>query len=169
CHKMQIQPVVKDMKEEKELPNLNCHSCQKKFTKEKDKYIFYSYKGWEEKFCSSEHLKDGFKIGKFSSEKKSFSAKELKSLLTQTQKQLQELELTNQEPTGDSEKPINKSKKTEKKLELLLEILEVEEEQITISFRCEQEQKIDFCHLPKMNSQGNFIINGHDKVVVFQS
>ncbi|CAG8448648.1 7895_t:CDS:2 [Racocetra fulgida] len=145
CHKMQIQPVVKDMKEEKELPNLNCH------------------------------IKDGFKIGKFSSEKKSFSAKELKSLLTQTQKQLQELELTNQEPTGDSEKPIiwqikeNKSKKTEKKLELLLEVLEVEEEQITISFRCEQEQKIEFCHLPKMNPQGNFIINGHDKVVVFQS
>ncbi|CAG8756374.1 733_t:CDS:1, partial [Cetraspora pellucida] len=46
---MQIQLVVKDMKEEKELPNLSCHSCQKKFEKvkekveeEKVKYIFYS-------------------------------------------------------------------------------------------------------------------------------
>jgi DNA-directed RNA polymerase subunit beta len=28
---------------------------------------------------------------------------------------------------------------------------------------------MDFCHLPKMTSRGDFIINGHKKVVVFQS
>ncbi|CAG8726793.1 24625_t:CDS:2, partial [Racocetra persica] len=132
---------------------------------------------------------ESFKIGKFSCEKKSFSAKELKSLLVQTKKKLQELE--KQEPTKASETIIwhltkkikmlsedqyqvweikeNKTKKAEKKLKLSLEILELEAEQIAISFHCEQEQKIDFCHLPKMNPQGNFIINGHDKVVVFQS
>ncbi|CFW92830.1 DNA-directed RNA polymerase subunit beta [endosymbiont DhMRE of Dentiscutata heterogama] len=132
---------------------------------------------------------ESFKIGKFSCEKKSFSAKELKSLLVQTQKKLQELE--KQEPTKASETIIwhltkkikmlsenqyqvweikeNKTKKVEKKLKLWLEILELEAEQIAISFHCEHEQKIDFCHLPKMNPRGNFIINGHDKVVVFQS
>jgi len=47
--------------------------------------------------------------------------------------------------------------------------LEQKEDDILISFHCEQEQKVDFCHLPKMNPQGNFIINGHNKVVVFQS
>jgi len=47
--------------------------------------------------------------------------------------------------------------------------LEQKEDEVLISFHCDQEQKVDFCHLPKMNPQGNFIINGHNKVVVFQS
>jgi DNA-directed RNA polymerase beta subunit len=52
----------------------------------------------------------------------------------------------------------------------VLAILEQKEDNISvISFYCEQDQKVDFCHLPKMNQQGNFIINGNDKVVVFQS
>jgi len=50
-----------------------------------------------------------------------------------------------------------------------LAILEQKEENLLVSFHCQQNQKVTFCHLPKMNSQGNFIINGHDKVVVFQS
>src|SRR6185369_10115271 len=48
-------------------------------------------------------------------------------------------------------------------------ILEREEDDLIVKFHCEQEQKVDFCHLPKMSPQGNFIINGHNKVVVFQS
>jgi DNA-directed RNA polymerase beta subunit len=52
----------------------------------------------------------------------------------------------------------------------VLAILEQKADNLIISFHCEQEdQKVDFCHLPKMNQQGNFIINGHNKVVVFQS
>ncbi|MEG7978390.1 MAG: hypothetical protein NY202_00220 [Mollicutes bacterium UO1] len=51
----------------------------------------------------------------------------------------------------------------------MLEILEKEEGNLIIKFHCEQDQPVNFCHLPKMNQQGNFIINGHDKVVVFQS
>ena len=47
--------------------------------------------------------------------------------------------------------------------------MEQEEDNLTVGFCCEQDQKVSFCHLPKMNSQGNFIINGHNKVVVFQS
>jgi len=52
---------------------------------------------------------------------------------------------------------------------VVLEILENKEDNLTIKFHCEQDQKVSFCHLPKMNPQGNFVINGHDKVVVFQS
>jgi DNA-directed RNA polymerase beta subunit len=54
-------------------------------------------------------------------------------------------------------------------LQIILEILEQENDNLAVSFHCEQEQRVNFCHLPKMNYQGNFIINGHDKVVVFQS
>ncbi|CAI2182554.1 17342_t:CDS:10 [Funneliformis geosporum] len=35
--------------------------------------------------------------------------------------------------------------------------------------KAKQKQKVDFCNLPKINPQGTFIINGHEKVVVLQS
>lgn len=45
----------------------------------------------------------------------------------------------------------------------------VSKERIALRFICEQRKQIDFCSLPKINEQGNFIINGHEKVIVFQS
>lgn len=54
-------------------------------------------------------------------------------------------------------------------LKILLEVLESNENNLTISFHCEQAKRTNLCSLPKINQQGNFIINGHDKVVVFQS
>jgi len=50
-----------------------------------------------------------------------------------------------------------------------LEILEQKENETLVSFYCKQGKIVDFCHLPKINSQGTFIINGHEKVVVLQS
>ena len=50
--------------------------------------------------------------------------------------------------------------------------VELEEKQkvdLIIRFHCEWDKKENFCHLPKMTSQGNFIINGFDRVAVFQS
>ncbi|MCE8162737.1 MAG: hypothetical protein I3273_01805 [Candidatus Moeniiplasma glomeromycotorum] len=43
------------------------------------------------------------------------------------------------------------------------------EDDLIIRFHCEWSKKEIFCNLPKMNEQGNFIINGYDKVAVFQS
>ncbi|CAG8826612.1 24399_t:CDS:2, partial [Cetraspora pellucida] len=44
-----------------------------------------------------------------------------------------------------------------------------QEKNLIVEFQCVGEKKIDFCQLPKITAHGNFIINGHDKVVVFQS
>ena len=55
------------------------------------------------------------------------------------------------------------------KLKILLEILESSEKNLIIKFYCEQVKRIYFCSLPKINSQGNFIINGHNKLIVLQS
>ncbi len=52
---------------------------------------------------------------------------------------------------------------------LLIHITSVEDECISIEFDCEQRKQVEFCSLPKINEQGSFIINGHEKVVVFQS
>lgn len=41
--------------------------------------------------------------------------------------------------------------------------------QLEIRFDYEQEEETNFCNVPKMNQQGNFVINGHYKVVIFQS
>lgn len=60
-------------------------------------------------------------------------------------------------------------KETKGNLKIVLTILEEEKDNLIVSFHCEQDQEVDFCHLPKMTPQGNFIINGHNKVVVFQS
>lgn len=53
--------------------------------------------------------------------------------------------------------------------ELLLDVTSIEEERIAVEFSCSQKKRLDFCSLPKINNQGSFIINGHEKVVVFQS
>ena len=47
--------------------------------------------------------------------------------------------------------------------------MEEEKDNLIVKFHHQQIEEILFCHLPKINKQGNFIINGHDKVVVFQS
>jgi len=52
---------------------------------------------------------------------------------------------------------------------LLINILVQESDHLSVKFYCEQEKEIFFCHLPKITLQGDFIINGHNKVVVFQS
>ncbi|CAJ0837630.1 2876_t:CDS:10, partial [Entrophospora sp. SA101] len=56
----------------------------------------------------------------------------------------------------------------EKSFNIEIEIKEKNDNHLVVSFHYQQEKEILFCHLPKINSQGNFIINGHDKVVVFQ-
>ncbi|CAG8440196.1 11521_t:CDS:2 [Ambispora leptoticha] len=53
--------------------------------------------------------------------------------------------------------------------EELSESIKTENDNLTVKFHCEQDQKVVFCHLPKINPQGTFIINGHEKVVVLQS
>jgi len=40
---------------------------------------------------------------------------------------------------------------------------------LVIKFYYEQSKEVPFCSLPKMTKQSSFIINGHNKVVVFQS
>ena len=134
-------------------------------------------------------IKESFKIEKFTCKKKDFSTKELNSLITQTRKQLQDLKDYKSEKSFENiiwrltskikaleEKKYqgweireNKRNKKEKELEIFLEILEQKENELLVSFYCEQGQRLDFCHLPKINSQGTFIINGHEKVVVLQS
>nr|CAG8584891.1 15453_t:CDS:10 [Entrophospora candida] len=42
-----------------------------------------------------------------------------------------------------------------------------EGDKLIAKFHCEQDQRVDFCTLPKITRQGSFVINGHDKVVVF--
>jgi DNA-directed RNA polymerase beta subunit len=64
---------------------------------------------------------------------------------------------------------IVEKKKDKDGLKISLEILGKEENILTVKFTCNISERLNFCNLPKMNSQGNFIINGHDKVVVFQS
>lgn len=61
------------------------------------------------------------------------------------------------------------SDKGKDSFELNLDVTSVEEERIAVEFTCLQRKQVDFCSLPKINNQGNFIINGHEKVVVFQS
>ncbi|CAG8654249.1 5021_t:CDS:2, partial [Ambispora gerdemannii] len=93
--------------------------------------------------------------------KKQLAEKGAESLLMQTKKQLEELSgQDHQEKKGLVQKLTSKIKSLEQ---------EREKDNLVVSFHCEQDQEIDFCHLPKMNPQGNFIINGHNKVVVFQS
>jgi DNA-directed RNA polymerase beta subunit len=61
-------------------------------------------------------------------------------------------------------------KEIEGNLSILLGVERGEKpENLVARFHCEWSKKENFCNLPKMNSQGNFIINGFDKVVVFQS
>src|SRR5215470_6805592 len=60
-------------------------------------------------------------------------------------------------------------KENKGEFKLLLEILKKTEDSLTAKFNCQNSEKIPFCNLPKMNTSGGFIINGHDKVVVFQS
>jgi len=57
----------------------------------------------------------------------------------------------------------------EKELDEIVNQLEGKQTDLIIRFHCEWFKKEIFCKLPKMNEQGNFIINGFDKVVVFQS
>jgi DNA-directed RNA polymerase beta subunit len=128
-------------------------------------------------------VKESFKIGKFTCKKKNLSSSELKSLLTQTKKQLKELsEQDQKKKKGLVEKLTVKIesleqnnyqewliKETKGGSKIKIEILAQEKDNLAISFHYEQNQKADFCHLPKMTSQGDFIINGHHKVVVFQS
>ncbi|CAG8450238.1 11061_t:CDS:10, partial [Racocetra fulgida] len=62
-----------------------------------------------------------------------------------------------------------KIQEKEEKLKITLKLLERQEKNLIVEFRCVGEKKINFCQLPKITAHGNFIINGHDKVVVFQS
>jgi len=82
-------------------------------------------------------IKESFKIGKFSIEKKSEEKWEIKE--------------------------------EKNNLKILIDILERNEINLIVKFYCEGCFEINFCQLPKINNQGNFIINGHDKVVIFQS
>ena len=57
-------------------------------------------------------------------------------------------------------------------MKIVFEVLPAEAEtpgRLGIKFSYEQEKEIPFCLLPKMTERGNFIINEHNKVVVFQS
>lgn len=38
-----------------------------------------------------------------------------------------------------------------------------------VNFVCKQRKKVFLCSMPKITSQGNFLVNGHRKAVVFQS
>ncbi|MCE8158975.1 MAG: hypothetical protein I3270_00620 [Candidatus Moeniiplasma glomeromycotorum] len=61
-------------------------------------------------------------------------------------------------------------KEVEGNLSILLGVeLGEKADNLIARFHCEWAKKENLCHLPKMNSQGNLIINGFDKVVVFQS
>ncbi|WNE41046.1 MAG: DNA-directed RNA polymerase subunit beta [Mycoplasmataceae bacterium] len=134
-------------------------------------------------------IEESFKIGKFTCKKKNLSAKEIENLIIKVRKQLEDSQNRKDEKSYENIvwhlsskiraleenryqeweiKEVRKSK-NEKKLEIDLEILERKEEELLVSFHCEQEQKVDFCQLPKMTSRGDFIINGHKKAVVFQS
>jgi DNA-directed RNA polymerase beta subunit len=55
------------------------------------------------------------------------------------------------------------------KLKIVIDLIERLEKDLVVKFYCEGEKKASFCELPKITSTGNFIINGHDKVVIFQS
>lgn len=55
------------------------------------------------------------------------------------------------------------------KLKIVIDLIERLEKDLVVKFYCEGEKKVLFCELPKITSTGNFIINGHDKVVIFQS
>ncbi|RHZ35466.1 hypothetical protein [endosymbiont GvMRE of Glomus versiforme] len=142
------------------------------------------------KECITQWIEESFKIEEFTCERKVFSSSELTLLLTQTKKELREFLLDKEQKKKKSHENIswrltNKIKSLEnneyeeweikeleskdKKLRITLEILEKRQDSMSVGFRYEQTAKVIFCHLPKMNSCGNFIINGHDKVVVFQS
>jgi DNA-directed RNA polymerase subunit beta len=151
-----------------------------KITNPQEKKIFSCLYRWVE---------ESFKIEKFTCKKKDFSTKELNSLINQTRNQLQDLKVHKSEKSFENitwhltskikaleenkyqewEIRENKRSKKEKELKIFLEILEQEENELLVSFYCEQGKRLDFCHLPKINSQGTFIINGHEKVVVLQS
>ncbi|KLL01819.1 MAG: DNA-directed RNA polymerase subunit beta [Mycoplasmataceae bacterium RC_NB112A] len=60
-------------------------------------------------------------------------------------------------------------KESEGNLKIWLGAKLEEQNNLIIRFHCEWSKEEVFCYLPKMNSQGNFIINGFDKAVVFQS
>ena len=60
-------------------------------------------------------------------------------------------------------------KEIEGNLKIVLEVLEKEEDKLIVKFHCGQEQRVEFCSLPRMTQQGSFIINGHDRIVVLQS
>ncbi|CAG8602469.1 10343_t:CDS:2, partial [Diversispora eburnea] len=101
---------------------------------------------------------------RFACKRKKISPSELNSLLTQTKKQLQPLKKLSEQ---DQQKKKGLIEKLVTKIESLQQAQE--EDSLAVSFHYEQNQKADFCHLPKMTSRGDFIINGHHKVVVFQS
>lgn len=42
-------------------------------------------------------------------------------------------------------------------------------DRLAVKFYYEQTKEVPFCVLPKITKQGNFIINGHNRVVIFQS
>ncbi|WNE41736.1 MAG: DNA-directed RNA polymerase subunit beta [Mycoplasmataceae bacterium] len=88
-------------------------------------------------------IKQSFKIGKFS--------------LVQLSDNQWKIETTHEK------------RKNQDYFKLLVNVTSVDEERIAVEFDCEQRKQIDFCSLPKINEQGNFIINGHEKVIVFQS
>jgi DNA-directed RNA polymerase beta subunit len=52
---------------------------------------------------------------------------------------------------------------------LTIDLIEQQDSNLLIKFYCEQEREIQLCQLPKITRQGSFIINGHDKAVIFQS
>lgn len=62
-----------------------------------------------------------------------------------------------------------KIKEIKGSLEITLKILEIHSNKLIIDFYCQKIEEMNFCSLPKINNYGRFIINGHDKIVVFQS
>ena len=52
---------------------------------------------------------------------------------------------------------------------LKINVISYEEEGVILEFDCLRKKRLEFCNVPKINKQGSFIINGHEKIVVFQS
>ena len=68
------------------------------------------------------------------------------------------------------QKAENKWQVSEKDLKIVLWLSAGDSpERLAIKFYYEKTKEIPFCVLPKMTERGNFIINGHNKVVIFQS
>ncbi|CAG8741295.1 20808_t:CDS:2, partial [Racocetra persica] len=63
----------------------------------------------------------------------------------------------------------NETPERDKEIRITVEKTEQRENFLTAKVRCVGEKEINFCYLPKITPSGSFIVNGHNKVAVYQS